>query len=292
MELLHQPGQIIAERYRIIDTLGQGGIGITYKAEDLQTNHQVALKALALRRMTDWKVLELFEREANILGQLNHLRIPQYIDYFQVDTTEDRGFYIAQQLAPGKSLAVLLENGWKPNETEVKHLAIQVLEILVYLHSLAPPVIHRDIKPQNIIRQGDGEIFLVDFGAVQDTYQNTVTGGSTVVGTYGYMAPEQFRGQAVLSTDLYGLGTTLLFLLTQQSPADLPQRKLKIDFRSHVNISSDFADWLKKTIEPIMEDRFPGVNQALSVLRGEQSISLSVCTTPNNPNDQSILLST
>jgi len=97
----------------------------------------------------------------------------------------------------------------------------------------------------------------VDFGAVQDTYQNTVTGGSTVVGTYGYMAPEQFRGQAVLSTDLYGLGTTLLFLLTQQSPADLPQRKLKIDFRSHVNISSDFADWLKKTIEPIMEDRFP-----------------------------------
>ena len=88
------------------------------------------------------------------------------------------------------------------------------------------------------------------------------------------MAPEQFRGQAVLSTDLYGLGTTLLFLLTQQSPADLPQRKLKIDFRSHVNISSDFADWLEKTIEPIMEDRFPGVNQALSVLRGEQSISL------------------
>jgi serine/threonine protein kinase len=143
---LHQPGQIITERYRIIDTLGQGGIGITYKAQDLQTNHQVALKALALRRMTDWKVLELFEREAKILGQLNHPRIPQYIDYFQVDTTEDRGFYIAQQLAPGKSLAVLLENGWKPNETEVKHLAIQVLEILVYLHSFTPPVIHRDIK--------------------------------------------------------------------------------------------------------------------------------------------------
>ncbi|MBD2568542.1 serine/threonine protein kinase [Anabaena lutea] len=273
MEMLHQPGEIIAERYCIIGTLGQGGIGITYQAEDIQKHQQVALKALALRRMTEWKVLELFEREAKILAQLNHPRIPQYIDYFQIDTESDRAFYIAQQLAPGKSLAVLVDNSWKPDESEVKRLAIQVLEILVYLHSLTPSVIHRDIKPQNILRDEKGQIFLVDFGAVQDTYQNTVTGGSTVVGTYGYMAPEQFRGQAVLSTDLYGLGTTILFLLMQKSPADLPQRKLKIDFRSHVRISQDFADWLEKMIEPVIEDRFPGCNEALAVLRGEQAIT-------------------
>ncbi|MGM3306893.1 serine/threonine protein kinase [Anabaena sp. WFMT] len=290
MELLHQPGQIIAERYRIINTLGQGGIGITYQAEDIQNHQQVALKALALRRMTEWKVLELFEREAKILAQLNHPAIPQYIDYFQVDAESDRGFYIAQQLAPGKSLAFLVENGWKPHEIEVKRLAIQILEILVYLHNLTPPVIHRDIKPQNVILQENGQIFLVDFGAVQDTYQNTVTGGSTVVGTYGYMAPEQFRGQAVLSTDLYGLGTTLLFLLTQKSPADLPQRKLKTDFRPHVSISQDFADWLEKMLEPIIEDRFPSVNAALSVLRGEQAINNFFSQKPRRPKNTIISL--
>jgi len=290
MELLHQPGTIIAERYRIIDTLGQGGIGITYLAEDLQNSQPVALKALAFRRMTDWKVLELFEREARILSQINHPGIPRYIDYFQVDTQTDRGFYIAQQLAPGKSLAVLVENGWKPNESEVQRLATQVLEILVYLHSLTPPVIHRDIKPQNIIRQEDGQVFLVDFGAVQDTYHNTITGGSTVVGTYGYMAPEQFRGQAVLSTDLYGLGTTLLFLLTQKSPADLPQRKLKINFRSHVHLSQNFADWLDKLLEPLIEDRFPGVNEALAVLRGEQAISSYSSQKARRPKNTAISL--
>jgi len=215
MEQLHQPGDIIAERYRIIDILGQGGIGITYAAEDLKTGERVALKAVSLRRMDDFKVLELFEREVRILAQLNHPAIPHYLDYFQVDKRRNRFFYLVQQLAEGHSLAVLVEKGWHPDEAEVRHIATQILEILIYLQQLTPPVIHRDIKPQNIIRREDGKVFLVDFGAVQDVYHNTVTGGSTVVGTYGYMAPEQFRGQAVLATDLYALGATLIFLLTE-----------------------------------------------------------------------------
>ncbi len=80
--------------------------------------------------------------------------------------------------------------------------------------------------------------------------------GSTVVGTYGYMAPEQFRGQAVPTTDLYGLGATLLFLLTHRSPAELPTDRLKIDFRSRVQISEDFADCLEKMLDPDVEERF------------------------------------
>jgi ankyrin repeat protein len=273
MELLHESGQIIAERYRIIGTLGEGGIGTTYQAEDLQNNQQVALKALSLKGMSDWKMTELFEREARVLSVLNHPGIPQYIDYFQVDTESDRGFYIAQQLAPGKSLAVLVESGWHANEAEVKRIAIQILEILVYLHKQTPPVIHRDIKPQNIIRDEKGQIFLVDFGAVQDTYQSTFARSSTVVGTFGYMAPEQFRGQAVPATDLYGLGATLLFLLTHRSPADLPQDRLKIDFRSRVQISGDFADFLEKLLEPDVEDRFISAKEALDVLRGKRNLA-------------------
>ncbi|MEG4840172.1 serine/threonine-protein kinase [Microcoleus sp. B9-D4] len=270
MKTLQQSEKIIAERYRILGKLGQGGFGITYAAVDLHSNQKVALKALSLRLTTEWKKIELFEREAKTLSGLNHPGIPRYIDYFQVDTSQDRCFYIAQQLAPGKSLAQLIENGWKPNEAQVRHIASKVLEIIVYLQSLLPATIHRDIKPQNIILQKNGRVFLVDFGAVQNTYHHTVTGGSTVVGTYGYMAPEQFRGKAVLSTDLYGLGTTLLFLLTQKFPSDLPRQKLKVKFRELVSISTEFADWLEKIIEPAIEDRFHSAKDALSALRGEQ----------------------
>lgn len=270
METLQRAGKIIAERYRILGKLGQGGVGITYAAVDLNSNRKVALKALSLRLATEWKKIELFEREAKTLSGLNHPGIPRYIDYFQVDTDQDRCFYIAQQLAPGKSLAQLIENGWKPNEAQVRHIADRLLEILAYLQWLLPPAIHRDIKPQNIILQKNGRVFLVDFGAVQNTYHHTVSGGSTVVGTYGYMAPEQFRGKAGLSTDLYGLGTTLLFLLTQKFPSDLPRQKQKIKFRDRVSISPEFADWLEKIIEPAIEDRFESAKDALSALRGEQ----------------------
>ncbi|NEP13783.1 MAG: protein kinase [Symploca sp. SIO2C1] len=267
MELQHEQGEIIAQRYRIIDTLGQGGSGTTYQAEDLQSHQQVALKALSLHRMTDWKMMELFEREARVLAQLNYPGIPKYLDYFQVDTPKNRSFYISQQLAEGQSLAVLVQNGWRANESVVQQIAMQILEILVYLHELEPPVIHRDIKPQNIIRSPDGQVFLVDFGAVQDTYHSTFMRGSTVVGTYGYMAPEQFRGQAVPTTDLYGLGATLLFLLTHRSPAELPTDRLKLDFRSRVQISEEFADCLEKMLEPDVEERFSSAKEALKALR-------------------------
>jgi len=194
MSLQHQPEEVIRDRYRVIDILGQGSRGITYRVEDLKTKQKVALKALYLNRLKDWKQIELFEREAEVLAKLQHPAIPQYLDYFQVNTPDNRAFYLAQALAPGKSLFAWVESGWRSKEREVKNIAEQILSVLMYLHALDPPVIHRDIKPQNIIRSRDGKIFLVDFGAVQNTYHNTLMQGSTVVGNYGYMAPEQFRG--------------------------------------------------------------------------------------------------
>ncbi|GET39912.1 serine/threonine protein kinase [Microseira wollei] len=174
MAALHETGNIIAKRYRILDTLGRGGCGITYKAEDLQSGQKVALKAVSLHHLQDWKQLDLFEREAKILKHLDHPAIPRYLDYFEVDTREDRAFYIVQQLVEGKSLATMVqEQGWRTNESGVRLIATQVLEILVYLQSLKPPVFHRDIKPQNLIWGENGKIFLVDFGAVADTYRST-----------------------------------------------------------------------------------------------------------------------
>jgi serine/threonine protein kinase len=161
-------------------------------------------------------------------------------------------------------------SGWRPTELEVREIAKQLLDILVYLHQLTPPVVHRDIKPQNIIRQSDGKVFLVDFGAVQDTYRHTVTHGSTIVGTYGYMAPEQFRGQAKPPTDLYGLGATLLFILTHKDPADFPEKRMKIDFRPYINLTPEFAEWLETMLEPVIEDRFKSAAEALGVLEAKR----------------------
>ncbi|MEM8832484.1 MAG: serine/threonine-protein kinase [Cyanobacteria bacterium P01_G01_bin.19] len=257
----------------MLNKLGQGGSSIKYAAIDLGTKHQVAIKALSLTGLENWKKIELFEREAKILQQLDNPAIPKYLDYFQIETANDVDFYIVQQLAPGQSLAHLISQGWTPEESTVKNIAEQVLEILVYLQQITPPVIHRDIKPQNIIYQPDtGKLFLVDFGAVQDTYHHTVM-GSTVVGTYGYMAPEQFRGGALLSTDLYGLGCTLLFLLTGKPPVELPQKKLKLDFRDLVWIDSNLADWIDKLIEPNAQRRFPKAEAALSVLQEKKALA-------------------
>lgn len=263
----HQPEDIIADQYQIVGILGEGNSGITYQAKDLRNQQQIALKAMSLQNINDWKLVELFDREAKILGKLNHPNIPTYLDYFQVDTTNNRAFYIAQELAQGKSLVNLVENGWHKSEAEIKEIAIALLKVLVYLHLQKPAVIHRDIKPQNIIYRDDGKIFLVDFGAVGNTYHNTITRGSTVVGTYGYMAPEQFRGLAFPATDLYGLGATLLYLLTHRSPAELPTDRLRIDFRSHIKVSEEFGDWLEKILEPDMSERFSSAASALEALQ-------------------------
>ncbi|MEA5464478.1 serine/threonine protein kinase [Leptothoe sp. PORK10 BA2] len=263
-------GSVVHNRYRILAILGQGGSSITYEAEDQIQGHLVAIKELSLRGLSDWKKLELFEREAQVLASLDHPGIPKYVDYFQVDTHQNRYFYIVQALAKGPSLADLVATGQRFSEAETQQIAIEILQILEYLHALNPPIIHRDIKPQNIIRDDDGRIFLVDFGAVQTVYHNTIAFGSTVVGTFGYMAPEQFRGKAYTNTDLYGLGATLLNLLTHQNPADLPQKRLRLDFRPAVTVSEEFSLWLEGLVEPGVEDRFESASTALLALTQPQ----------------------
>jgi serine/threonine protein kinase len=271
---LHQKGDLIAQKYKIINLLGEGGSGSTYQARDLNSNRLVAIKVVSLLLAENWKTLELFEREAKVLKNLDHPFIPNYIDYFQIDTAGDRRFYLVQELAQGQSLVKLVEKGWKPNEAVVKDIALQVLHILDYLHKLTPPVIHRDIKPQNIIRRDDGKVYLVDFGAVQDVYRNTLTRGETFVGTYGYMPPEQFRGHITFASDLYSLGATLLFLLTGRSPDTLPQKRMKIDFRPWVNLSPAFTNWLDKVLEPYAEERFQSAEEAIAFLTNPEQAAI------------------
>ncbi|NDJ23562.1 protein kinase [Nostoc sp. B(2019)] len=264
-----QAEQILQERYQIQRQLGNNGIRQTWLATDLQAsdaeNSLVVVKLLAFGGTVQWDDLKLFEREAQILKQLNHPRIPQYIDYFCID---DRTlwFGLVQEYIPGESLKEQLTVSKRFTEKRVRKIAIEVLNILMHLHELNPGVLHRDIKPSNLIWGEDNHIYLVDFGAVQDrAAKEGVT--FTIVGTYGYAPMEQFGGRAVPASDLYALGATLIHLLTGISPSDLPQQDLRLQFTERVNLSPSFISWLQKLTEPAPEQRFASARQALNALK-------------------------
>ncbi|WP_026082645.1 serine/threonine protein kinase [Mastigocladopsis repens] len=264
-----QAEQLLQNRYQLQRLLGNNGIRQTWLALDLQApdaqNKQVVVKLLAFGGTVQWDDLKLFEREVQILQQLDHPRIPKYIDYFCID---DRTlwFGLVQEYLPGESLKELLALGKRFTEKQARKIAVEVLNILTDLHELNPQVLHRDIKPSNLIWGEDDSIYLVDFGAVQDkAAREGVT--FTVVGTYGYAPMEQFGGRAVAASDLYALGASLIHLLTGVSPSDLPQRDLRIQFTDRVSLSPSFVSWLQKMTEPAPEQRFTTAHQALISLK-------------------------
>lgn len=259
--------KILNNRYQIQSELGRQTGRRTLLAIDLQTALQVVVKVLFLGQDFDWQDLKLFQREAETLKNLNHPEIPQYLDYFEFDTPNDKGFGLVQTYVEAKSLEQHLQSGRRFSETEVKELAKKILEIIAYLHQQQPPVIHRDIKPSNILltnRSGNsvGQVYLVDFGSVTNIAAQE--GGTiTVVGTYGYMPPEQFGGRTKPASDLYSLGATLIYLVTGLHPTELPQQDLQIQFRQLTNLSPEFTDWLEWMTEPSLEQRFASVETAI-----------------------------
>lgn len=264
-------GQILQTRYQLKENLGQNAGRQTWLAEDLTTQprENVIVKLLTFGDQVQWESLRLFEREAGILKQLDHPRIPKYRDYFSID---DRilWFGLVQDYIPGSSLRELLDRGQKFSEKQIRQVAIEILNILVYLHELNPTVLHRDIKPSNLILGEDKRIYLVDFGAVQDrAIAERVT--FTVIGTYGYAPMEQFGGRAVPASDLYALGASLIHLLTGVLPADLPQRKMRIQFSDLVSIDPYLIKWIETLTEPDVEDRFSTARQALQALDTPQN---------------------
>ncbi len=257
-----KPGDIVRDRYRIDGTLGHGSMGMTYKAFDLATQRYVAIKQLHLSRMQEWKTLEMFEREAHILQQLSHPRIPKYLEYCSIDSAAGTQFLLIQEYIEGKTLKQLIEEGWRGTEADVLDIFIDLLDILVYLHSLRPPVIHRDVNPKNIIISPNlhvapmvNDVYLVDFGAVQDRIRTTVMAGTTVVGTYGYVPFEQFSGQAVPASDYYALGATLLFMLTHRHPWEFPTEEMKPQFEPFLKHSPGLTQLLNGLLAPSVKKR-------------------------------------
>ena len=253
------------ERFEIIRSIGEGGQGQTYLAFDHLTGEQVALKRLALRLVDNWKAMELFEREGDVLEHLTHPQIPTFVDTYVDETEDGPRFYLAQEYVDGRSLQSHIDDGERWGHEQTVYFLRSILGVLDYLGALRPPIVHRDIKPANIIQRSDGSWALVDFGAVQAIVP-AEAGGSTVVGTTGYVPPEQVMGRAEPRSDLYALAATVVHLMTGEHPGDLSAGGLRIDFRELVDAPPELVDYLETMLAPCPEDRFESATAALDAL--------------------------
>jgi len=263
------PRENLPERYEIIRELGRGGAGITYLARDCLLGREVVVKLLHFGLLGDWKAVELFEREAAVLKGLHHERIPACVDFFSTDRDGVPQFVLVRDYVNGVSLQGRVEGGWRGTEAEICDIGVRLVRIIAHIHSVRPPVIHRDINPRNIIIREDAEVFLVDFGGVQDAIRLSAGATSTIVGTPGYTPMEQFVGRATVRSDLYAAAATFLFLLTHRNPADLPLKDMKIDFPSVIQISSPgLSRVLSNWLEPDESRRTLGEQDAAALLEG------------------------
>lgn len=266
-----EPGELFGDRYQVEHQLGKRAGRYTLLARDRYTQQQVVIKRLSFGEDCTWDDLKLFEREAATLKALSHPAIPRYLDYFELDLSSGKGYALVQTYIPAQSLEEHLRAGRSFSEADVMELTTALLEILRYLHKRAPAVIHRDIKPSNVLlgdRTGNsiGQVYLVDFGAVQ-TLAARAGGTITVVGTYGYMPPEQFGNRTVPASDLYSLGATLIYLVTGQHPADLPQVDQRMHFEEAAHLSPALTRWLHRMIDPSLNQRFASAQEALEALK-------------------------
>jgi serine/threonine protein kinase len=283
-----QEGEVLRSRYQIQRQLGQNAGRRTLLAQDLQTQELIVLKILSFNSHFQWEDLKLFEREAETLQSLSHPAIPCYLDFFELDLPNYQGFVLVQTYINATSLQEWIKQGRTFSEAEVKQIAKALLNVLSYLHDRNPPVIHRDLKPSNILLTGDrsahqvGDVYLVDFGSVQTAVRES--GTLTIVGTYGYMPPEQFSGRAFPASDLYSLGATLIYLITGAHPADLLQEDLLLQFEPTKDLPPSFVQWLKLLTSPNRKQRFTSAKSALQALEQPllhtQTIELSATAAP------------
>ena len=257
---------MIGDRYEIVERIGKGGQGTSYLGRDTRDGRTVLIKQLNIADADEWKSIELFQREARVLQQLEHPAIPRVLDALVDDDKEGvTQFYLVREFVEGTPLDEAISKGLVMEYDEVLSLTRELLEVLAYLHSLQPPVIHRDIKPSNLIRRPDGSLVLVDFGAVcigvaGDEY------GTTVVGTPGYIPPEQAMGRPAIASDLYALGATLIHILAGRAPSELPMKGLRLDYHDHIKVPELFEGLLESLLEPNVEDRCQSAKDALSAL--------------------------
>jgi eukaryotic-like serine/threonine-protein kinase len=251
-----------AARYRVERVLGRAGASATYRGVRVQDGHNVCVKALRLQATTSSEERALFRREAQVLRELSHPQIPAYFDSFIAVQGGSVCACMVRDYVEGHDLEEELR-GRRYREDEVLRVLLQLTPILDYLHELRPPVIHRDIKPANLIRRkSDSQLVLVDFGAVKDCVSDELALAAVREGCLGYMAPEQFLGEAGPATDLYALGALAVALLSRRDPADMLDDEHQLRWRPHVHAHDATVALLEALLATSMDERLQTASAA------------------------------
>ncbi len=268
--------------YELIKVMGRNRQGgrITYLAQDINLNHPVVIKHFQfISEGNVWWGLETLEQEIKLLQELNHPRIPNYLNSF--NCPEGMGLVLEYLEADS------LSNVGNLNPTQIKTIAISLLEILVYLQQKIPPIIHRDIKPDNILIDDQFNAYLIDLGFGRVGIEE-VSGSSTVKGTLGFMPPEQLSGRLTKASDLYSLGVTLFCQMKGLSSTEMPQyldHTGSLDLSSlETQVSEAFITWLMQMVNPNPSDRFSDATTALQQLLPQRMLPpASMTKTPPKP---------
>jgi serine/threonine protein kinase len=214
-----RPGALFVQRYRILDKVGEGGFGVTYKAEDLEQHRRfVAIKQINLRLLRI-EATDSFNREVGYLSRLKHDDVPRIYDYF----TDADHWYVVMDYIAGETLEDKLKKVRRGrfSTQKVLDIGIALCDVLGHLHAQQPPIVFRDVKPANIMLTKVGRIYLIDFGIARH-YAPGQSRDTAPLGSPGYAAPEQYgKAQTTAQTDIYGLGVTLQTLLTGKEPLEI-----------------------------------------------------------------------
>ncbi len=252
--------------YEIIEELGcnrEGG-RITWKGKKLENNQLVVIKQFCFATAdSTWSGYKAYQREINLLQNLNHEGIPNYINSLETDN----GFCLIQEYIDAISLAEL-EN---ITLEKIQIITIRILEILVYLQEREDFILHRDLKPENILVDNELKPYLIDFGLAKIRDREN-TSSSIIQGTPGFMAPEQAIAP-IKASDLYSLGITIICLLTNKKSSEIldlamAENPYKIEFKPLLKqLDREFIDWLNKMVHPQVNRRFPDAATALKNLK-------------------------
>lgn len=270
------PGNVLNARYEIVRRIGGGGMGAVYLAKDRNLGDAPrAVKEMVEAHLDPGlheKAIGDFKRESLLLTSLEHPSIPTIYDYFY-DESLGR-FYLVMKFISGGDLASRLRNapGGKIDEKTVADWGMQTADVLEYLHSRPKPIIYRDLKPANLMIDGNtSRIMVIDFGIARWVKQEEK--GVTAVGTMGYAPPELFGGRVEPRSDVYSLGATMFHLLTGSDPQDNPL--LIFDFAKNPrprqiapSISSEMEQILMRSVEYKPEDRFASAGAMRDALVG------------------------
>jgi serine/threonine-protein kinase len=270
-----EEGIVLNNRYEIVRKIGGGGMGAVYLASDNNLGGVLrAVKEMVQAHIEEEqqaKAIEDFRRESMILSQLDHPSIPTIYDYFFDD--EEGRFYLVMKYISGGDLAARLRAApeGKIDEKSVTEWGIQIADVLDYLHNQPTTIVYRDLKPSNIMIDGNtGRVMLIDFGIARSINQKEEK-GVTAVGTMGYAPPELFSGNVEPRSDIYSLGSTMFHLLTGADPQSNPL--LIFDFQKNprprqINpqLSDQIERFLMRSVEYNASSRFGSAAEVRSVL--------------------------